>query len=64
MENISELKLRANSDDEIFKNHLVKSATIAQYTSANTQNMLIEICGPVINEKIINNINRTSFFFL
>ncbi|XP_050064151.1 52 kDa repressor of the inhibitor of the protein kinase-like [Aphis gossypii] len=56
------LKFRANSGDEILKDHLETGAANAQYTSAKTQNKLIEICGQVITEQIVNKINRASFF--
>lgn len=56
------LTFRANAGDEILKDHLETGAANAQYTSAKTQNKLIEICGQVITEQIVNKINRASFF--
>ncbi|XP_022175945.1 52 kDa repressor of the inhibitor of the protein kinase-like [Myzus persicae] len=56
------LKFRANAGDEILKDHLETGAANAQYTSAKTQNKLIENCGQVITEQIVNKIIRVSFF--
>lgn len=56
------LKFRTNAGDEILKDHLETGAANAQYTSAKTQNKLIEICGQVITEQIVNKINSASFF--
>jgi len=56
------LKFRENTGDEILKDHLETGVANAQYTSSKTQNKLIDFCGQVITEQIVNKINRANFF--
>lgn len=41
------LKFRANAANSILKNCLGNEAANTQFTSANTQNVLIKICGQI-----------------
>lgn len=56
------LRLRANSGDDILKNHLEKSDKNAKYISSGIQNELIAICGKIIQETIVKEVNRVGLF--
>lgn len=56
------LRMRANSGDVILKNHLEKSRKNAKYISSGIQNELIAICGKIIQETIVKEVNGIGFF--
>ena len=49
-------------DDPVMKDILERSAGNAQYCSSRIQNELIDICGQLITEKIVDQVKSTDFF--
>ncbi|CAG9574772.1 unnamed protein product [Danaus chrysippus] len=50
------LQLKIKSGDEILRQHLEKGQKNAQYTSPKIQNEILNICGILIREKLVDNI--------
>ncbi|RVE42608.1 hypothetical protein evm_012749 [Chilo suppressalis] len=53
------LKLRINSGDDKLKSHLEECRRNAVYTSPKIQNELINLCGEVIKENMISEVQKT-----
>lgn len=56
------LKFRVESGDKILENHLATCSKTAKYTSHQIQNQLIELCGSVIRQHIINEVSESVAF--
>ncbi|CAG9571742.1 unnamed protein product [Danaus chrysippus] len=56
------LQLKIKSGDEILRQHLEKGQKNAQYTSPKIQNEILNICGILIREKLVDNIRVASAF--
>lgn len=56
------LNLRIDSGDEKLKSHLDKCQKNAVYTSPTIQNEIIQLCGEVIKEKIIEDCKRAKAY--
>nr|XP_042903969.1 zinc finger MYM-type protein 1-like [Parasteatoda tepidariorum] len=54
--------MRAKSGDETLKKHINQCGGNAMYISPSIQNELIEICGSIIQETIVDRINKASSF--
>lgn len=56
------LKFRIDAGDEILHEHVKTCAKNASYISKTTQNDLIECCGELIRNKIVDKIKKSKFF--
>lgn len=56
------LNFRVESGDSVLKSHLENCAKNAKYTSHQTQNELLTICGDIIREDIIAEVNASDGF--
>jgi hypothetical protein len=56
------LRFRVDAGDTVLENHLTYSNSNATYISKTTQNQLIEVCGDMTRETILNRI-KSEFFF-
>ncbi|CAH1101700.1 unnamed protein product [Psylliodes chrysocephalus] len=56
------LKFRVESGDKLLENHLATCSKTAKYTSHQIQNQLIELCGKVIRQHIIDEANESVGF--
>lgn len=56
------LRLKIKSGDEILRKHLEKGQKNAQYTSPKIQNEILNICGVLIREKLVDNVKAASAF--
>ena len=56
------LNFRVRNGDVILGDHLKNCAKNASYISKTTQNDLINCCGQVISQKIVNEVKRNKFF--
>jgi hypothetical protein len=56
------LTFRIDAGDKILEDHLNTAKCNATYISKTTQNDLIECCGDVIKNKILNNVHKSKLF--
>ncbi|KAJ3649397.1 hypothetical protein Zmor_021144 [Zophobas morio] len=56
------LKFRIDAGDEILLDHVNNCAKNASYISKSTQNDLIDSCGELITNKIVNKIKKSKYF--
>lgn len=56
------LKFRIDAGDEILREHVKTCAKNASYISKSTQNDLIECCGELIRNKILEKIKKSKYF--
>ena len=56
------LKFRVDAGDEVLKEHLETCSLNATYTSKETQNQMIAICGDIIRNKILLKIQSAKYF--
>ena len=56
------LRYRVDGGDSILAQHLSKASKNATYISKTTQNELIEVCGEIIREKVIEEVKQAKFF--
>ncbi|XP_063623118.1 52 kDa repressor of the inhibitor of the protein kinase-like [Cydia splendana] len=56
------LKFRIDAGDEILRDHVKTCPKNASYISKSTQNDLIECCGELISNKIVNKIKKSKYF--
>ncbi|CAB3225866.1 unnamed protein product [Arctia plantaginis] len=56
------LKLKIDSGDEILRKHLEKGHKNAQYTSPKIQNEILNICGVLIREKLVDDVKAASAY--
>lgn len=56
------LKFRIDAGDEILHEHVKTCAKNASYISKSTQNDLIECCGELIRNKIVDKIKKAKYF--
>ena len=59
---LSLLLFRIDAGDEILRKHLLTAGRNAMYTSKETQNELIQICGNIIQNKILQKIRAAKFY--
>ena len=59
---LSLLKFRIDAGDEILKDHLREFGRNAMYTSEEVQNEMIQICGNVLRNKILQKIREAKFY--
>ena len=57
------LKMNAENNQELDQ-HLNDPPSRSKYTSPDIQNEIIQICGGIIREKIVQDTNASSFFAL
>ena len=56
------LKFRVDAGDKVLKDHLDTSSHNATYTSKETQNQMIVICGDIIRNKLLLKIRSAKYF--
>lgn len=56
------LKFRVDAGDDVLALHIKNCGRNASYISKTTQNEIIECCGEVITDKIVNKIKESKFF--
>ncbi|RVE46777.1 hypothetical protein evm_008561 [Chilo suppressalis] len=56
------LKLKIDSGDEVLRKHLEKGHKNAQYTSPRIQNEILNICGLLIREKLVDDVKAASAY--
>lgn len=56
------LEFRINAGDQILKEHLKSATKNTAYISKTTQNDLIDCCGNVISDKIIQKVHISKFY--
>ncbi|KAJ8936556.1 hypothetical protein NQ314_012296 [Rhamnusium bicolor] len=58
------LRFRVESEDDILKKHFEKAAENAVYLSPKVQNDLLDIAGTLITERIVQDTNKSPYFFI
>lgn len=56
------LRFRIDAGDTVLKNHINNAPRNATFISKTTQNELIDICGELILQKILNSVKESRFF--
>jgi len=56
------LAFRVDSGDNILNDHLISASKKATYTSKQTQNELIQLCGAEVSGLIMNNVKAAKYF--
>jgi len=54
---------RIDAGDIDLRNHLESAPKYATFVSKTIQNNLIDICGSIITDKLIKEVNKCKFFF-
>ena len=52
----------ADNGNDILKKHLERSGKNARYTSKTIQNEMIDICGIILRESLVDEVKKCKFF--